>query len=601
MTKTLTNTLEASFFKLALILGCISVILPVTISLINFNSSSQLASAAPSYVCNAGETLVASDCVIPVNTSPTFATQCPTGFVESFSICVQKTANACSTFNKAEVDPTDSTLCRFISTLTGSGTAAGQNPLISEIGDKDGRYCRNGGFNVKIYKVAIGNGVAPEFQVCGNTYSSVGGASTFRFEPFRITAIGNYQTVSTGTTNSACPSNYTVFNVTQCKRPALTNSCTAAGEYFANDSTCKPCPAGQYCPLPNTNSTGTAIACVNGGTLSTDSTKCTANNKITTTTYTDGCPSPLIKMDQTCVIPEVRLVDTGCSYFYASEDENIKAIDATNPATRTQDGVTYQMCSTGGVTSFDSTSIEPVAPFECLGTGSSWYNYNIRLDPLICGIGNPADKVNFRWTAATFSKITPLQKIPADSSICPNGWTMFDATTCFQAPVTVTYKAPLDCAINTYSQAGAASCTVCPVAGTSTTTNNISSAICGSQPVVPTTTNPTTNLSLPTPVKQIVSKVACVSEMGYYTNLDGNCLPCPQGMTSPKGSTSLSQCYNPTVNEIVVPTKVTTVRTGGLDTKQILFYAVMLITSLSVSAIVIKKRPTFQSEWIKLK
>ena len=551
--------------KVFLAISGLSLIVPFSIALLVQDPN--MASANPVYMCATGETLVGMDCTIPVNTSNTFGTICPTGFTESYAVCLKKTAKACATFNKAEDDGTG--MCKIKASVVSQpgNTSATGSPLFSEITDSDGRYCKAPGvgsvFNIKFYKVsANGETNPPTIRVCANIYSAAVGKDQFRFEPFEITEVGNYVTQQTGTTNSPCPSNYTMLNSTTCKRTGIIKACDAMGEYFASStSSCLPCPAGQYCPMPNNNTTNTAIACVNGGTLSTDKTKCTAQNKVAITTYTDGCPAPMRKMDQTCATVENRNHDLACTYYYASSDVNVKAIQANDPATRTQDGNTYIMCSTGGLSSFSDTSIVKVSDLQCLGAGSAWYNYNVAYDPLVCGIGDPLNKTAFRWTALSFEKITPIQKIPGTGNVCPAGWLELDATTCYQAPVTIDYKGAIICPVNTYSMASAGSCTPCPNGGTSamgsTMLSNCSTPVVPvippvvpvvppvvtiTPPVTTVITPPTVTLTIPTPVAP-APKVPCVSPMGSYTNSNGDCVVCPAGtMNSMVGSKSITDC-----------------------------------------------------------
>jgi Excalibur calcium-binding domain len=535
----MTKNMIKVFSKVFLSISAFSLLVPFSIAIMTSNNNTpNIASAAPVYLCPAGETLTGMDCTIAPTTSPTFATQCPTNFVEMTNICVRRTAKACTDFYKMVSAETG--LCKIDPTQIA-------NVLLSDISDSDGRYCRPevtsvftspSNFNVKNFKNASGGAI----KVCANILNGLD-KTTFRLEMFTIEEIKDYVTIQTGTTTPTCPSNYTIFdNNTKCKRSALAKACDAAGEYFTTTG-CTPCPAGQYCPMPNTNNAGTAIACVNGGTLTTDKTKCTANNKVSVTTYTDGCIAPLVKMDKTCVIQETRTHSLGCTYFYATSNANIKAVNA-NPSTKTQDTKNYDMCSGGTfIISATSGEVVKVSDLECLGTGSAWYNYNVSFDPLVCGVGT-LGTASFNWTADTFQKITPLQKIPVVTLVCPSGWTEMDATTCYQPPVTIEYKGPVDCPINTYAMAGASSCTICPNGGTSAV-KSMSLSYCNN--IINTISVITTVTSVNTiiPVTPTITpvKVPCVSPMGYYTNQNGDCTPCPAGtMSMMVGAKSLADC-----------------------------------------------------------
>jgi hypothetical protein len=218
--------------------------------------------------------------------------------------------------------------------------------------------------------------------------------------------------------------------------------------------TCKQCPAGQYCPNNSTGST-TVKLCINGGSLSGD--KCIAPNKISQTTYSDGCSSEYVKLDQSCAIIEVRTHDLGCTYYYASDNVNVLS-------TLSEDGV---RCSTGGRTDFETTSIVKVSDLQCDGPDSAYYNYNVAYDPLVCGKGNPTNKAAFRWSQNSFTKITGLQKLGKNTSVCPATWTSLNDTECYQLVSTQEYKAKNDCPVNTYCPEGSTVPTPCPVNTTS--------------------------------------------------------------------------------------------------------------------------------------
>jgi Excalibur calcium-binding domain len=523
--------------KVYFVVSAIAMLIPFSIAMITSNVNTNIASAAPVYACPTGETLSGMDCVINVNTSPTFATQCTLPLVEMQDICVQRTPRACTDFFKMVVAETG--WCKVDPTLVAI-------PSTTDVvaSDFDGRYCSPKVtlpttppttiiYNVKNYKLVSGTAV----KVCGNAPSTLDNKAAFRIAPFTIDMIKDYSINQIGSTNSVCPTGYTAFNNnTQCKRSAVAKACDVAGEYFAT-SGCTPCMAGQYCPMPNANNTSTVTICPNGGLLTADKTKCTAQNKISTTTYTDGCPAEYLNMGQSCAIKEDRAVDKTCTYFLASSTTIIKAAPAV-PATN----LGYDVCSFVNIANPSATYTPTAAEIfraqtdlRCLGTGY-WYNYNIGLDPLVCGFGDIG--TGFTWTAFTFSKITPLQKIPAQSSACPNGWIELDATTCYQPPITVDYKGPIVCPVNTYSMAGASTCVICPNGATSPA-GSMSLAACVLPPVTSTTTLSVNTINPPSPSP----KVPCVSPMGSYTNASGDCVPCPAGtMSMNPGSKSIDDC-----------------------------------------------------------
>ena len=278
---------------------------------------------------------------------------------------------------------------------------------------------------------------------------------------------------------------------------------------------CKPCPAGQYCP---NNSTGvtTVKLCVNGGTLSGD--KCIAQNKTSQTIYTEGCSSEYVKLDQSCAIVEVRTHDLGCSYYYASDNVNVLSV-------LSDDGV---RCSTGGRTDFETTSIVKVSDLQCDGTDSAYYNYNVAYDPLVCGKGNPANKATFKWSQNSFTKITGLQKLGKNTSVCPATWTSLSDTECYQLVSTQEYKARNDCPVNTYCPEGSTVPTPCPANTTSSTkSTKLSDCIApvnnGGGVIIISTGFSSISSSSQAQIIQI-----CTSKPGeYFTN--GACIPCIAG------------------------------------------------------------------------
>lgn len=623
------------------IVYCMVAVCTITVVLSGFvafqNGTTQLSQAGTVYSCSTGEKLDGSDCLIPVKVDSKVAPlACAANFKELGKVCVRtEPVAACTTFNKAVA--AESGLCKLdpaqISVIN-----------ISDIMDVDGRECATGGFSLKRYNVGQGVSSPTGPIVCANTMNNISGKENFRFYPTKILEV---RTVEAGTSvnkNLPCPTGYTNYTKQValdvggfCARPATTTSCSAGGEYLdATDKKCKVCPAGQYCPATSTTS-NQVVVCANGGTLSSDKTRCTANNKYTSIKYTAGCKAGYVKLDQTCAVKEIRNHDLGCSYFYASENENIKAVDSGTLAGE-------KACSTGGRSDFESTSIVQVSTLQCDGVGTSWYNYNVRLDPLICGTTLASGKTSFRWTAMTYNEIRPLEQI-ANGEIkeCPQGWTDAGGDTCYQAPITVTYTGSIDCVANTYAQAGATSCTPCPANTTSpaksglaqdcvvaTCTNGaINPALCNVCPsgfeikngkcnpivvVVPENKPDIRVVKEITVTKPETKKESCVSNPGYYTDQIGNCQICPIGYYCPgntnspvicpvgtttayQGAKTVGECKSTAVPTTTV---ITTVRTGGLETFAIGSILAAIFGLGYYYFFVKKSKSNINNEWTKL-
>jgi uncharacterized surface protein with fasciclin (FAS1) repeats len=341
---------------------------------------------------------------------------------------------------------------------------------------------------------------------------------------------------------------------------------------------CKVCPAGQYCPN-NTTGVTTLILCVNGGSLSGD--KCIAPNKLSQTTYTDGCSSEYVKLDQSCAIIEVRTHDLSCSYYYASDNENVLAV-------LSGDGV---RCSTGGRTDFENTSIVKVSDLQCDGPGSAYYNYNVAYDPLVCGKGDPINKTDFRWSQKSFTQITGLQKLAKNTFVCPATWISLSDTECYQLVSTQEYRARNDCPANTYCPEGSTVPTPCP-ANTASPAKSTKLSDCiatnNNGGVIIISTGFASSSSSSSSQAQ---SVVCTSKPGeYFTNgvcvpcvagyycLGGNNAPiiCPIAYYCPLASTNPTPCPVGTTTltlgsriledcKAIAKPAITVVRTGGLQ------------------------------------
>jgi SdrD B-like domain len=441
--------IQKIYKKFFLALGVLSIIFG-GLSYSFFTQISKPALAALVYQCGTGETLSGTNCSYTPVGFPIYSEACPTGYTPMDYTCVTFTQQTCADYTGAEVDTTDNTMCK----LTDPSSI-----LLTGIRDSDGRQCKGSGYNFKQYAVGLALTVNTGPIVCANTFTDVAQKPNFRFIPRTITSIKDFVTTQTGV-NQVCPAGYTLSS-NLCTIPAFVSGCGAAGEYFdTSTSTCKTCLANKYCP--NT-AVGQVVAtvCANGATLTGG--LCIASNKISATTYVDGCTSEHVRFDKTCAIEETRTHDLGCSYFYASENANIVAVlDA--------DGI---HCSTGGSVDFANSSIVKVSDLECDGPGSGWYNYNVSYDPLVCGNSyDPNNKAAFRWLEKTFLKITGLQKLGSTITQCPPNWTAVASTeNCSQNALTRTVALVVDCPTNQpYSPQGSSASTSCTA--NQTATNN---------------------------------------------------------------------------------------------------------------------------------
>jgi uncharacterized surface protein with fasciclin (FAS1) repeats len=399
-------------------------------------------------------------------------------------------------------------------------------------------------------------------------------------------------------------------SVTTASSVSTTTTTTTPAPVHALNLSCKPCPAGQYCPINATAAT-TIKVCPNGGVLTGD--KCIAQNKITTKTFTDGCSSEYVKLDQTCAIIEVRTHDLGCSYYYASDDVNVLAVlDGTR-------------CSTGGRTDFASTSIIKASDLQCDGPDSAWYNYNVAYDPLVCGKGDPANKTAFRWSVNSFTKIVGLQKLAANTQVCPESWTAINTNDCYQPVLVQEYKARNDCPVNTYCPEGSTTPTACP-ANTTSPAKSTKLADC----VANTTGGGVITISTATSSSSAVvvaPNAICTSKPGeYFTN--GACVPCiagyyclggtnapiicPVGYYCPPASASPTVCPVGTTTvgqgskvlddcKAIAKPAPTSVRSGGLQvfvaifsTLSLLFFGYLYLSSKNAKG-------AMASDWIKIK
>ena len=398
------------------ILGVICLSAIAIPSVFGFNLIEKLTQAQLVYACTASETLSGANCVFERTPIVAYTLGCANGFTQMDAICTKSTQQTCADYNNAEA--ISGNLCK----LTNPAST-----LISEVLDYDGRQCNGEGFNLKKYNSGLPNGSTAGPIICANILSVISGKENFRFIPKTVTETDIIRSITTNTELPPCPSNFIVVG-TQCSRAATPKTCDQNGEFF-DGTTCQPCPIGKICiataPITRTNA-----LCPNGGNLVAG--ECVISDKATIISYTDGCGTGYIKLDKTCAIEEIRTHDLGCTYFYASEFVNIKAVEAGNG-----------LCSTGGRTDFDSTSITKVSDLECNGPGSGWYNYNVAYDPLVCG-NNLAlvGKSGFRWSAKTYIKITTLQKLPSALLICPLGWVEIFNNRCKQPAIIQEFRDP---------------------------------------------------------------------------------------------------------------------------------------------------------------
>jgi hypothetical protein len=440
--------------------------------------------------CSSNETLSGNLCLTNRTSNPIYSLQCETGYTASEATCIQSTPKTCADYNNAINAETG--YCKYDPTKT---------LYDGQILDYDGRTCKINGatemwflrYNVPPLMSGTTNGPV----VCANIFSItlVGGiltAPSFRFVPANVTSIHNFITTQTGTTLSPCPTGYTIYNTNQCSRPAINSNCNAGGEIATisnNAISCSICPAGQYCQT--TLNTTNQSTCTNGGTLSNISgvtaQKCLGSAlKYSYTSYTNGCANGYIKLDQSCAVKQVRDhdIDT-CSYFFASS--NILKLAVETPAGS-------KICSTGGSTDFASTDIlKTDDTLTCAGVGTGWYNYNVAYDPLVCGYNtyDANNKATFRWSAETYSKVTGLQKIPATSTTCPDGWTEVSTTSqdCYQDPTNLVVRTGTTCTANYYCPEGTTNPIQCPSGYTSLAGSSLLSD-CKINPCTNGATNP---------------------------------------------------------------------------------------------------------------
>lgn len=401
-------------------LSILGLAVAISSSAVGLNFTQHLSQAATVYGCTSGETQSNQTCVSDRYAYKTYTLDCTVG-KKIDSLCGVTSAKTCADYQGATT--AENGLCKLTNP---------EQVLVANISDIDGRYCNGSSFNLKRYNVDLTQGSTAGPIVCANTMSTVAGKENFRFVPENITSTDIIRTIEKSEF-SPCPSGFSVLNEVKCSRPATPRTCDANGETF-NGTACEPCPTGKIC-LTTSPVTKTTEVCPYGGTLvgTLPNSYCKADNQLEIVSYTDGCDNSknYVKVGNSCAVEETRIVDTGCSYFYTSVSQNLKAIDAGN-----------NQCSTGGSADFEESSIVLVSNLECNGPGSGWYNYNVTLDPLVCG-NNYASvgKTGFRWSKQTYSKITTLQKIPTTTKVCPLGWTMIEIH-CKQPPVTQEYREP---------------------------------------------------------------------------------------------------------------------------------------------------------------
>ena len=414
-----------------------------------FNLVEKLTKADTVYACTSVESLTSqatnSTCSFDRPSFNTYTSGCTTGVIMD-SLCVVSTPKTCADFYKAVV--AENGLCKIDPNQLSS-------VLISTVSDVDGRQCNGEGFNLKRYNADSNTGNGP--VICSNIFSVTAGKENFRFLPANIGNTDIIRTI-TSTELSACPNSYTT-TATKCVRSATPKTCDKNGEIFTG-TTCQPCPSEKICLVTNPIVKTTTV-CPNGGTL--ENNQCVAENKISQINYTDGCHTGYVRMYNSCAVIEARNHDLGCTYFYASANINVKAINST-----TVNG--NAMCSTGGRSDFSTTSIVRISDIECNGANTYWYNYNVGYDPLVCGNDlTVVGKTGFVWTALTYTKVTTLHKIPTTIRVCPVGWMEISSTKCAQPPVTQEYR---DCVA-----------TICGSSSSAVSSINVSSANVSSAPV----------------------------------------------------------------------------------------------------------------------
>jgi hypothetical protein len=565
--------------KIIMAVGFLTILsISLTGALISQNIDNKNSQASVTYSCLDSETLSGNNCISNTNSYPVYGEGCSASYITMQSVCAKVTPQACTNF--AEAVDAETGFCKI-------GDV--DNVLLSEVTDVDGRTCNGNGYNFKRYNVGFATNSTQGPLICASAFSGVFGKANFRFTPQIVTDIQNFTTSQTGSQIIQCLAGYTsINNNSQCSRPATVLGCNAGGEYLGRlnlfgdikasaqtpvanaNVSCKPCPAGQYCPNNSTGATTIKI-CANGGSLSGD--KCIAPNKVTQTTYTDGCASEYVRLDQSCAIIEVRTHDLGCTYYYASDNVNVLAV-------LSEDGV---RCSTGGRTDFENTSIVKASDFQCDGPDSAYYNYNVAYDPLVCGKGNPVNKAAFRWSQNSFTKITGLQKLGKNTSVCPATWISLSDTECYQLVSTQEYKAKNDCPVNTYCPEGSLTPTPCPANSTSPAKSSklsdcvatvvVNTAVTPAAPVVNSggtvitinTTIPAVSSSSSSQAVQVTQVAVCLSKPGeYFTS--GNCVPCVAGYYCPGGYSAPIICpiayYCPAASANPTPCPVGTTTLG---------------------------------------
>ena len=413
-----------------------------------FNLVEKLTKADTVYACTSVESLTAqatnSTCSFDRPSFNTYTSGCTTGVIMD-SLCVVSTPKTCADFYKAVV--AENGLCKIDPNQLSS-------VLISTVSDVDGRQCNGEGFNLKRYNAGSNTGNGP--VICSNIFSVTAGKENFRFLPANIGNTDIIRTI-TSTELSACPNSYTT-TATKCVRSATPKTCDKNGEIFTG-TTCQPCPTDKICLVTNPIVKTTTV-CPNGGTL--ENNQCVAENKISQINYTDGCHTGYVRMYNSCAVVETRTHDLGCSYFYASANINVKAINSTAVNGNA-------MCSTGGRSDFSTTSIVRISDIECNGPNTYWYNYNVGYDPLVCGNDlTVVGKTGFVWTVQTYTKVTTLHKLPTTIRVCPIGWMEISSTKCAQPPVTQEYR---DCVA-----------TICGSSAPAVSSTNVSSANVSSAP-----------------------------------------------------------------------------------------------------------------------
>jgi hypothetical protein len=553
---------------------------PLISSVFNQNNFTRQSYAAAVLACSPSETLSGNLCVSNRTSNPTYSLQCETGYTAAEATCIKFTQKACSDYPKAIA--AEPGYCKL---------DPAQTIYDGEILDYDGRTCNINGVTEMWflrYNVTLASGSTTGPIVCANVFVTqiVGGtlaAPNFRFVPRNVTSIHNFATATGTPILSPCPAGYTNFGTNQCSRPAINNSCNAGGELAAvsNGSiTCSVCPAGQYCQT--TANISTSQVCPNGGTLNSNQKCLVPNLKYSYTSYTDGCAAGYIKLDKSCAVKQLRDRDVDlCSYFYASSNVNQLAVEVAPAGSK--------ICSTGGSTDFASTDIQKIEEdLECAGPGSGWYNYNVAYDPLVCGINtyNPNDKAAFRWTAATYSKITGLQKLATTSNACPSGWTEASATSldCFQDAVTLSARTGTICPANSYCPEGSTNPTPCPTGYTSPQGSTSSSACVNTISSSSISSSSSSSSSISSSSSSSSSSNCTSAQPGYY--IDGaKCSPCQAGYYCPGTNVKPIICpigyYCPAISATatICPQNKTTKNEGSKDISECISIAQVAVTT----------------------